>query len=134
MNPKLNVLLVNNNRNSVAQLEDILTEIDNLSIVGVALNGPAAIRMTNESRPDLVFMDLELPGFRGLSALRTIRSMHPSVEVAMVSSASRDNAAHAEAIKLGACDVLSQPFDTDEIESLIVDVRTGIEADSETSA
>jgi hypothetical protein len=29
MNPKLNVLLVNNNRNSVAQLEDILTEIDN---------------------------------------------------------------------------------------------------------
>lgn len=123
---KLNILLVNNSRNTIAQLEDILAEIDDLAIVGTALNGPAAIRMTRESRPDLVLMDLELPGFRGFSALHTIRSMHPSVEVAMVSSASGDNAARAEAIKLGACDVLGKPFDVDQIESLIDDVRTGL--------
>jgi len=86
MNPKVNVLLVNESRNTLAQLEQILNEIDDLVIVGVALNGAAAIRMANESKPDLVLMDLELPGLRALSALRTIRSMHPAVEVAMVSA------------------------------------------------
>lgn len=86
MRRKMNVLLVSESRNTLAQLEQILNEIDDLAIVGVALNGAAAIRMTNESKPDLVLMDLELPGLRALSALRTIRSMHPAVEVAMVSA------------------------------------------------
>ena len=96
--------------------------------MGVALNGAAAIRMTNESKPDLVLMDLELPGLRALSALRTIRSMHPAVEVAMVSAASGHNPAWAEALKIGACEVIDKPFDADEFESLVEDVRTGFQA------
>lgn len=132
MNPKVHVLLVNESRNTLAQLEQILNEIDDLALVGVALNGAAAIRMTNESKPDLVLMDLELPGLRALSALRTIRSMHPAVEVAMVSAASGHNPAWAEALKIGACEVIGKPFDTDEIESLVEDIRTGLRADFST--
>lgn len=128
MRRKMKVLLVSESRNTLAQLEQILNEIDDLAIVGVALNGAAAIRMTNESKPDLVLMDLELPGLRALSALRTIRSMHPAVEVAMVSAASGHNPAWAEALKIGACEVIDKPFDTDELESLVEDVRTGFQA------
>ena len=59
----------------------------------------------------------------GLSALRTIKSMHPEVSVAMVSSLSGDASKAEEAFKLGACHVLGKPFDTDLVESLVENVR-----------
>jgi len=123
MTRKINVLLVDDSRTVLAQLERILAEIDDVAIVGLARNGAAAIRMTNESNPDLVLMDIVMPGLDGLSALRTIKSMHPEVSVAMVSSLSGDASKAEEAFKLGACHVLGKPFDTDLVESLVENVR-----------
>jgi two-component system chemotaxis response regulator CheY len=123
MTRKINVLLVDDSRTVLAQLERILGDIEDVAIVGLARNGAAAIRMTNESMPDLVLMDIVMPGLDGLSALRTIKSMHPEMRVAMVSSISGDSSKAEEAFKLGACQVLGKPFDVDLIESLIENVR-----------
>ena len=120
---KVTVLLVDDSRTVLAQLERILGDVEGISIVGMARNGAAAIRMTNESRPDLVLMDIVMPGLDGLSALRTIKSMHPEVRVAMVSSVSGDPGKAEEAFKLGASQVLGKPFDIEQIESLIESVR-----------
>ena len=127
MDRKLNVLLVDDSRTVLDKLELILGEIDNLSIVGTAENGAAAIRMTSESRPDLVLLDIVMPGLDGLSALRTIRHMHPEVEVAMVSALGGNLAVAEEAFKLGACQVIAKPFDADTIEALIEKVRSELE-------
>ncbi len=123
MTSKINVLLVDDSRTVLAQLERILGDIEDVAIVGLARNGAAAIRMTNESMPDLVLMDIIMPGLDGLSALRTIKSMHPEIRIAMVSSVSGDATKAEEAFKLGACQVLGKPFDLDLIESLIENVR-----------
>lgn len=123
MTSKINVLLVDDSRTVLAQLERILGDIEDVAIVGLARNGAAAIRMTNESMPDLVLMDIVMPGLDGLSALRTIKSMHPEIRIAMVSSLSGDAIKAEEAYKLGACQVLGKPFDVDLIESLIENVR-----------
>jgi two-component system chemotaxis response regulator CheY len=123
MTSKINVLLVDDSRTVLAQLERILGDIEDVAIVGLARNGAAAIRMTNESMPDLVLMDIVMPGLDGLSALRTIKSMHPEIRIAMVSSLSGDATKAEEAFKLGACQVLGKPFDVDLIESLIENVR-----------
>ena len=123
MTSKVNVLLVDDSRTVLEQLERILADIEDVAIVGLARNGAAAIRMTNESKPDLVLMDIVMPGLDGLSALRTIRSMHPAIRIAMVSSISGDATKAEEAFKLGACQVLGKPFDVDLIESLIENVR-----------
>ncbi len=123
MASKLNILLVDDSRTVLAQLDRILGDIDDIAIVGMACNGAAAIRMTHESRPDLVLMDIVMPGLDGLSALRTIKSMHPEIRVAMLSSVSGDATKAEEAFKLGACQVLGKPFDVDLIESLIENVR-----------
>jgi len=123
MTSKINVLLVDDSRTVLAQLERILGDIEDVAIVGLARNGAAAIRMTNESMPDLVLMDIVMPGLDGLSALRTIKSMHPEIRIAMVSSVSGDATKAEEAFKLGACQVLGKPFDVDLIESLIENVR-----------
>ncbi len=123
MIPKINVLLVDDSRTVLAQLERVLGDIEDVAIVGLARNGAAAIRMTSESMPDLVLMDIVMPGLDGLSALRTIKSMHPNTAVAMVSSISGDASKAEEAFKLGACQVLGKPFDVDLIESLVENVR-----------
>jgi YesN/AraC family two-component response regulator len=127
MDRKLNVLLVDDSRTVLDNLASILGEIDGLAIVGTAQNGAAAIRMTGESRPDLVLLDIVMPGLDGLSALRTIRSMHPEVEVAMVSSVGGDLAMAEQAYKLGACQVIAKPFDPDIVEALIEKVRSELE-------
>ena len=124
--PKLNVLLVDDSRTVLAQLERILGDLDDVSIVGMARNGAAGIRMANESRPDLVLMDIVMPGLDGLSALRTIKSMHPNIRVAMVSSISGDASKAEEAFRLGACQVLGKPFDHELIEALLESVRAEI--------
>jgi two-component system chemotaxis response regulator CheY len=123
MTHKINVLLVDDSRTVLAQLERILGDIEDVAIVGLARNGAAAIRMTNESMPDFVLMDIVMPGLDGLSALRTIKSMHPEIPIAMVSSVSGDPNKTEQAFKLGACQVLGKPFDLDQIESLIENIR-----------
>jgi two-component system chemotaxis response regulator CheY len=130
MDRKLNVLMVDDSRTVLDKLESILGEIDDLSIVGTAQTGAAAIRMTSESRPDLVLLDIVMPGLDGLSALRTIRSMHPEIKVAMVSSLAGDPTKAEEAFKLGACQVIAKPFDAETIEALIERVRSELETAS----
>ncbi|MCR9095510.1 MAG: response regulator [bacterium] len=120
---KINVLLVDDSRTVLAQLERILEEVDGVAIVGTARDGAAAIRMASEVSPDLVLLDIVMPGLDGLSALRTIKSMHPRIEVAMVSSVSGDAQKAEEAFRLGACQVLGKPFDPEVIESLVENVR-----------
>jgi two-component system chemotaxis response regulator CheY len=123
MTAKINVLLVDDSRTVLAQLEAILDEIEDVAIVGMAKNGAAAVRMTDEAMPDLVLMDIVMPGLDGLSALRTIKSLHPEMRIAMVSSVGGDDTKAEEAFKLGAFRVLAKPFDLDAVESLIDRVR-----------
>jgi two-component system chemotaxis response regulator CheY len=133
MDRKVNVLLVDDSRTALVQLERILGEMKGVAIVGMAHNGAAAIRLTTESSPDLVLMDIVMPGLDGLSALRTIKAMHPEVEVAMVSSVSGHAAKAEEAFRLGACQVLGKPFDAEVIESVIDSVRERLSGSSRTS-
>ena len=123
MTPKINILLVDDSRTVLAQLERILGDLDGVAIVGMERNGAAAIRVADESMPDLILMDIVMPGLDGLSALRTIKSMHPEIRIAMVSSVSGDAAKAEEAFRLGACQVLGKPFDLELIEALIDSVR-----------
>ena len=126
MGQKINVLLVDDSRTVLAQLERILEEVEDLAVVGMARDGAGAIRMATEVKPDLVLLDIVMPGLDGLSALRTIKSMHPWMEVAMVSSVSGDAQKAEEAFRLGACQVLGKPFDPEVIESLVETVRQSV--------
>jgi len=54
-------------------------------IIGVAVNGLEAIQKVDELRPDLILMDINLPGIDGIAATRQICKTHPSSKVVFVS-------------------------------------------------
>lgn len=74
-----------------------------------AVNGLDAIEKYLEVRPDLVTMDITMPGMSGLEALKTIREHDPSARVLVVSAMGQQNMI-VEALEHGALDFLVKPF------------------------
>jgi DNA-binding NtrC family response regulator len=85
----------------------------------VAFSGEDGIRSAEEASPDVVLMDIRLPGIDGLECLRKIRDVSPHIEVIMM-TAEASVASAVEAMKRGAFDYLSKPLDLDEVK-LVVD-------------
>ncbi|MFZ5897935.1 MAG: response regulator [Bacillota bacterium] len=74
-----------------------------------ACSGQDAVEKYLAARPDIVTMDISMPGLDGLEALRRIKEIDPGAKIIVVSAwAHKDNL--MQAIKLGACDFLAKPF------------------------
>ena len=63
-----------------------LLEQNGFSVVGDAADGEAAIQLARELRPDLVLLDLSMPGMNGLEALPRLREAAPSAEVVVLTA------------------------------------------------
>ena len=88
-------------------LRDILTEAG--YIVHEAVSGEDAVEKYTEVRPDLVTMDLGMPGLSGLEALEHIRSRDQKARVVVVSAAGSEEMI-SEALRLGAAAYVRKPF------------------------
>src|SRR4051812_38452526 len=85
-------------------LRDLLATHEWLRVVGEAANGPAAVEGINRMRPELVFLDIQMPGLSGLDVLRRLEHA-PYV---VFTTAHMQHA--ATAFELGALDYLLKPF------------------------
>jgi len=115
---KRTLLLVDDSKAVIAQLENIIAEVEGVEVVGTASNGAEAIRLVASLEPDFVLMDIVMPDMDGLAALRMLRSSHPDVRVAMVSSVGGMSSKAEEAFRLGAVQVIAKPFDREVLEAL----------------
>lgn len=88
--PPIGVLLVDDSATVRAVLRRLLTAEATIRIVGEAADGLQAVELANRLRPDLVVMDLELPGLDGLAATREIRRQRPVPVVVVTSTARRE--------------------------------------------
>jgi len=75
-----------------------------------ALTSGEGLRLITLSRPDLVLLDITLPGMNGIEVLKRIRSIDPTIGVIMV-TASTDPQLAREALQLGALAYVDKPFD-----------------------
>lgn len=82
-------------------LHAILRTSPNITVVGVAGDGAAAIEMAIEHTPDIVLMDLNMPGMTGIQATRVIREKKPSVRVLALTTYDADEWVF-DAIRAGA--------------------------------
>src|SRR5688572_14551642 len=89
------------------RLEDMLAREPGVEIVGTADNGPAAVEVILDLEPDLVFLDVQMPGQTGLEVVRTVG---PDRMPATIFVTAYDQ--HAlTAFDLAALDYLVKPFD-----------------------
>ncbi len=88
-------------------------EAEGFSVRGAA-NGPEGLKRTLSDRPDLVILDLRLPGLDGLSVLRELQRQRPELPVVIVSARS-DLQTKLRGFGLGASDYLAKPFSFDEL-------------------
>jgi DNA-binding NarL/FixJ family response regulator len=90
------VLAVDDHARFRSVLRDIVAGTHDLVVIGEADSGEAAVRLAGELAPDLVLMDLRMPGMDGIEATRAIKERTPSTIVVLVSGTSMDSATQAE--------------------------------------
>ena len=94
-------------------IKDILTK-NGYNIAGEAENGLKAVEKYNETKPDLVLMDITMPEMDGIQELKKIKEMDPAAKVVMC-SAMGQQAMVIEAIQSGAKDFIVKPFQAERV-------------------
>lgn len=92
----------------------LLDHLPSIEVVGLAVNGREAIRLSLEHKPDLILVDIKMPGVDGLKAVEVIRSRLPQTKVIIVSSYDTFTFAQ-QALRLGVTDYLLKPSKTETI-------------------
>jgi DNA-binding NarL/FixJ family response regulator len=101
-----------------------LEETGNFEIVGEASSGSEVLPLVSRADPDLVLLDMRLPGMDGLRCLELIRQEHPSVKVVMLSVFVDEDHIRA-ALERGAAGYIAKTIDTDELPSALDEVIDG---------
>jgi two-component system LytT family response regulator len=119
----IRVLIVDDEMLARQRVEDLLRGQDGIEIVAQASTGDSAVRAIREWKPDLVFLDVQMPGKTGLDVVREIgpASMPPTIFVTAFDQ-------HAlAAFELAAVDYLMKPFDDERFEQALNRARHMIE-------
>lgn len=113
MRAKAKVLLAEDSARMRSILKDLLLR-SGYEIAGEAESGEEAVRFFNELRPDVVIMDLLMPGMSGIEALKAIRMDDPKARVVMASSLGQQHLV-IEAMRAGAVDFFIKPLQAEAV-------------------
>ena len=94
-------------------IKDILTK-NGYDVAGEAENGLKAVEKYNETKPDLVMMDITMPEMDGIEALKKIKAADANASIIMC-SAMGQQAMVIESIQSGAKDFIVKPFQADRV-------------------
>jgi DNA-binding NtrC family response regulator len=113
---RLKVLLVDDEKDFVENLSKRL-QLRNLE-TRVALDGEAALEVVRQGNPDVMVLDLRMPGIDGIQVLRQVRQTHPQMAVVVLTGHGSD-LDEAEARRLGASAYLHKPVELDQLVSTL---------------
>jgi two-component system, chemotaxis family, protein-glutamate methylesterase/glutaminase len=106
---RIRVLVVDDSAVMRKVLSGLLARDPGVEVVGTALDGAVALRKIAHLRPDVVTLDLEMPGMDGIDVLREIMRRTPVPVVVVSAHTQRGAAASVTAMALGAVDVVAKP-------------------------
>ncbi|MBZ0203443.1 MAG: response regulator transcription factor [Ignavibacteria bacterium] len=105
-------------------LRNILTSLDNISIAGEAGNGEDAVKMYSTLKPDLVIMDISMPGMNGIEATRVIKEKDPDARILILTM--HDNQEYLnQIIRSGAKGFILKNTDKEELLEAVKTVSGG---------
>ena len=113
----LRTLIVDDEKLARERLRGFLRAIDDVEVIGEAVNGPQAVQLIEELRPDLVFLDIQMPGMDGFGVLRAL-----SHKPAVVFATAYDSYA-IKAFEVHAADYLLKPISRDRLTEAVRRVR-----------
>ncbi len=87
--------------------------------VRIATNGNEALNIAKKEKPELVFLDIEMPDMNGLEVLRLLKKSSPETKVIMI-TVSDDADTKEKAKALGADEFITKPFTTDYLEDVVI--------------
>lgn len=124
MTTPVRVMLVDDHDMVRTGLEVFLETVDDLELVGEASNGEDAVRLCGEVHPDVILMDLIMPGMGGIEVTRLIREAYPQVQVIALTSFN-DKQLVQQALQAGAISYLLKNASIDELSAAIRSARKG---------
>lgn len=107
------IMIVDDSRIAQLQLQEILSGTD-YQVIACCQSGEEALDTYDKVNPDLVTMDIVMPGMDGLDAARLLLQAHPDARILMVSSLAYDDTIN-EAKRIGAKGFVYKPFDHEQI-------------------
>ncbi len=116
MAPREKILIVDDEPDTITILRDRL-EMDHYDVI-TASSGSAALEQIDRELPDLVLLDIQMPGMDGLETLAQIHQRYPGLLVTMLTAHGSIQRA-VEATKLGAYDFLEKPFKSEHIKKKV---------------
>ncbi len=122
--PPIRVLLVDDHTMVRRGLATFLKVYDDLQLVGEAATGEAAIQLCGRLLPDVVLMDLALPGMDGVEATRAIRRQFPTVQVIALTSFNEEGMVQ-NVLRAGAISYLLKDVSAEELVRAIRAAHTG---------
>lgn len=120
----IRVLIVDDHAIVRKGIRALLSEAGGFEVVGEAGNGQEAVLAAQESSPDVILMDLLMPGMDGIEATRQISSRQPKARILVLTSFAADNKVFP-AIKAGALGYLLKDSSPDELVRAIRQVHRG---------
>lgn len=120
----INVLLVDDHELVRTGIEALLNSQDDITVTGVTNCGEKAIDMLEDMEPDIVLMDVNMPGIGGVEACRRVLQKHPDIKVIAL-SVHNDGPIPQQLLKLGALGFISKGSPVDEMVDSIRTVMSG---------
>lgn len=112
----LRTLIVDDEPLAIERMQVLCAEIEHLTVVGTASDGESALRLTEKLSPDLLLLDMTMPGMDGLAVAKAAREQSPKPAVIFVTA--HENFA-VEAFDLEAIDYVLKPVASDRLERAI---------------
>src|ERR1700730_5591861 len=108
----IKILIVDDSNTEILILQTLFESEPDIKVIGCARSGPEAIKLAASLKPDLITMDIMMPGMNGFETIRNIMS-HTPIPIVVISSRinSGDLTATFQALENGAVSVLEKPTD-----------------------
>ncbi len=114
------ILIVDDSRTSRKILREILEDAGH-TVAGEALDGEEGYLKYKELKPDLVTLDITMPKLDGIEALQLIKKFDENARVVMITAAGQKEKM-IQAIKHGAAEFISKPYEGDDVKEVIAKV------------
>jgi DNA-binding NtrC family response regulator len=109
---KIKLLLVDDEKEFVTSLAERIKMREMGS--DIALNGEEALQLVSDQVPDVMVLDLKMPGIDGMEVLRRVKKAYPDVQVIILTGHGSEKD-EKDARRLGAFDYLQKPVDIDKL-------------------